>query len=104
MVHDVFIKGKDGVTYINKSILTTKLHYNKVIITILTELVEKYPEWRFQQLLVNVGISTLEDVFYEESVRTLDLMLRNTTVTKYFRLYKPEVKKADVVNFNDFKK
>lgn len=46
---------------------------------ILNDLVSEHPDWRFQQILQNVGISSREgkDLFYEESVDTLDKIKSN---------------------------
>lgn len=37
------------------------------------EKLDRYPDWRFQQILQNVDISTRDgkDLFYEESVDTM---------------------------------
>lgn len=55
---------------------------NQKIIDILSELVEKFPQWRFQQILQNVDIASRngEDLFYEESVDTLTTLTNNTIV------------------------
>lgn len=55
---------------------------NQRIIDILSELVEKFPQWRFQQILQNVDIASRngEDLFYEESVDTLTTLTNNTIV------------------------
>lgn len=52
------------------------------IVEILSELVEKFPQWRFQQILQNVDIASRngEDLFYEESYDTLTTMTNNATV------------------------
>lgn len=53
---------------------------NQRIVEILSELVEKFPQWRFQQILQNVDIASRngEDLFYEESYDTT--MTNNATV------------------------
>lgn len=55
---------------------------NQRIVEILSELVEKFPQWRFQQILQNVDITSRngEDLFYEESYDTLTTMTNNATV------------------------
>lgn len=55
---------------------------NQRIVEILSELVEKFPQWRFQQILQNVDIASRngEDLFYEESYDTLTTMTNNATV------------------------
>ena len=48
---------------------------NTVILNILTDMAQKYPDWRFNQLLQNCGVTISgEDLFYEESVATLERM------------------------------
>ena len=43
-----------------------------------------HPNWRFQQILQNVGISSREgkDLFYEESVDTLNRLRENCLIFK----------------------
>ena len=55
---------------------------NQRIVEILSELVEKFPQWRFQQILQNVDIASRngEDLFYEESYDTLTTLINNPTV------------------------
>lgn len=55
---------------------------NQRIVEILSKLVEKFPQWRFQQILQNVDIASRngEDLFYEESYDTLTTMTNNATV------------------------
>ena len=101
MLHEVFIKGEDGITYVNTAILNTRQQINRVILTIINEYNNKFDDLRFQQILVNLGIASIEDLFHEESKRTLNLMLSNSEVQKYFRKY--EVKKADIINIDKFK-
>lgn len=61
---------------------------NQRIVEILSELVEKFPQWRFQQILQNVDIVSRngEDLFYEESYDTLTTMTNNATVRSYCQL------------------
>lgn len=56
---------------------------NQRIVEILSELVEKFPQWRFQQILQNVDIAPRdgEDLFYEESYDTLTTLINNPTVS-----------------------
>ena len=51
----------------------TRYQANKQILEKLTKLVEKYPDWRFNQILSNTDI-VLEgqDMFYDESTETLE--------------------------------
>ena len=55
---------------------------NQRIVEILSELVEKFPQWRFQQILQNVDVASRngEDLFYEESYDTLTTMTNNAIV------------------------
>ena len=65
----------------------SRLLYNKAIIDKLSELVDKFPEQRFGQLLVNSDIIHYEsdgqedvliiDPFYEESELTWERMCNN---------------------------
>ena len=67
----------------------SRLLYNKAIIDKLSELIDKFPEQRFGQLLVNSGIIQYEpyisvdgqreviDPFYEESELTWKRMCNN---------------------------
>ena len=50
---------------------------NKEILELLTLLVNKYPDWRFHQILQNSGTTpySVPDFFYEESEDTLNRML-----------------------------
>lgn len=56
---------------------------NQRIVEILSELVERFPQWRFQQILQNVDIASRdgEDLFYEESYDTLTTLINNPTVS-----------------------
>ena len=56
------------------------LAYNREIVVMLADLVEEHPDWRFQQLLQNVGIihkvmengvPKIVDSYYEPSAETL---------------------------------
>lgn len=50
----------------------TRYQANKQILEKLAKLVEKYPDWRFNQILSNTDV-VLEgqDMFYDESTETL---------------------------------
>lgn len=61
-------------------IIKSRYKCNKEILNILTDLVEKYPEWRFHQLLQNVRIEDFADKFYEESRETLKRLKSNDIV------------------------
>lgn len=55
---------------------------NLKIVEILGDLVATYPDWRFQQILQNIDITPRDgkDLFYEESVDTLNEVLKNPIV------------------------
>lgn len=44
---------------------------NKELVKLISEMVEKYPDWRFHQILMNCGIEISTSQFYEESEKTL---------------------------------
>lgn len=52
--------------------ISKRQEYNYKCLDILKELVDKYPDWRFTQIIFNVGLA--EDRFYQESVDTYELM------------------------------
>ena len=62
--------------------ISMRYESNQKIIEILSKLVERFPQWRFQQILQNVDIASRdgEDLFYEESYDTLTTLINNTTV------------------------
>lgn len=51
----------------------SRIEANRKIIAKLSVIVEQCPDWRFQQILQNAGISSRfgEDLWYEESEKTL---------------------------------
>lgn len=57
--------------------INKRLESNRLLVKKLSELVEKYPEQRFGQILYNYGFLDIDsnynikDPFYEESVDTL---------------------------------
>lgn len=55
---------------------------NRAILEILTLAVEKLPNWRMHQILQNFGVTDKigTDLFYEESIETLEKMLNNSLV------------------------
>lgn len=61
-------------------IIKSRYKYNKEILNILADLIEKYPDWRFHQLLQNVRIEDFSDRFYEESRETLKRLKSNDIV------------------------
>lgn len=63
--------------------ISMRYESNQKIIEILSKLVERFPQWRFQQILQNVDIASRdgEDLFYEESYDTLTALINNPTVS-----------------------
>lgn len=61
--------------------ISSRYDANLQIVMILNDLVS---DWRFQQILQNVGISSREgkDLFYEESVDTLNRLRENCLIFK----------------------
>ena len=67
--------------------------YNKLILETLSELVKKYPDLRFGQILVDCdiieynitdnGIEVI-DPFYEESEDTLNRMIKSRIISKEY--------------------
>ena len=49
-----------------------RLKNNKDILEVISYFVNHYPDWRFHQILYNIGVTTREggDMFYEESIDT----------------------------------
>lgn len=49
-----------------------RLKYNKDLLEVISYFVENCPDWRFHQILQNIGITTRTggDMFYEESEDT----------------------------------
>ena len=62
--------------------ISMRYESNQKIIEILSKLVERFPQWRFQQILQNVDVASRngEDLFYEESYDTLTALTNNTIV------------------------
>lgn len=52
----------------------TRFETNKMILHLIEECVNAYPDWRFHQILQNIGVTTSEggDMFFEESDETLN--------------------------------
>lgn len=51
----------------------SRLEANRKIVQTLSAVVESCPDWRFQQILQNIGVSSRDgrDRWYEESEETL---------------------------------
>ena len=101
-MQEVFInKEGEQVTYINMEAVTSRKIANRVILLIIDNVIEVCDDWRFNQLLQNINITKRdEDLFYEESKTTLEHVLQDKLVNKYFQKYE---KKVEVVNFNEYK-
>ena len=52
--------------------ISKRQEYNYKCLDILKELIDKYPDWRFTQIIFNIGLA--EDRFYQESVDTYELI------------------------------
>lgn len=52
--------------------ISKRQEYNYKCLDILKEFIDKYPDWRFTQIIFNLGLA--EDRFYQESVDTYELM------------------------------
>lgn len=82
---------------VDTSHLKTRQDYNHAICVVITEIANRFPDWRFHQILTNCGITSNDDLFYEEGRATLLRILKNDVVSKYFRLKEQEGK---VIEFN----
>ena len=101
-MNEIFINKKDDpVTYVNMSAVNTRKAANRVILLIIDHVIELCPDWRFNQLLLNIGATKPEDLFYEESKATLERVLQDEVVNRYFKKYEKE--KAEVLDFNEYK-
>ena len=60
----------------------TRQEANRKIIEFLSQMVERYPDWRFGQILMNsnalqqIDLGKVRDPFYDESTDTLNNILR----------------------------
>ena len=101
-MNEIFINKKDDpITYVNMSAVNTRKAANRVILLIIDNVIELCADWRFNQLLLNIGATKLEDLFYEESKATLERVLQDEVVNRYFK--KHEKEKAEVLDFNEYK-
>ena len=101
-MNEIFINKKDDpVTYVDMSVVNTRETANRVILLIIGIIIEVYPDLRFNQLLLNIGATKPEDLFYEESKATLERVLQDEVVNRYFKKYEKE--KAEVLDFNEYK-
>ena len=52
--------------------MMTRLEANRSIVNLIKETIEEYPDWRFHQILQNIGVEKPgTDQWYEESTETL---------------------------------
>lgn len=59
--------------YIDKNTIKNRQFYNKQILSKLSAFIDKYPDLRFGQLLIDVGcVEDSQSLFYEESKDTLN--------------------------------
>lgn len=66
-----------------KEIIKNRQVRNFEIINKLVAYLTKYPDLRFHQALINLGITEIgKDQFYEESVTTLKRMIENESSRK----------------------
>ena len=96
---------ENGYTYVDLTKIRTREQANRVILVILDKLISEFPEWRFQQLLWNINMSDTTDKFHEESKTTLETLLNDRIVSKFFKVKPPVhvVEKAEILNFNEYR-
>lgn len=75
---ETFLKNLPNI----KDMVKSRYDSNKAIIEIISLVAEKFPDWRFHQILQNIEIIGRlgEDLFYEESIETLERMLNNCLI------------------------
>lgn len=75
---ETFLKNLPNI----KDMIKSRYDSNKAIIEIISLVAEKFPDWRFHQILQNIEIIGRlgEDLFYEESIETLERMLNNCLI------------------------
>lgn len=58
--------------------------YNRQLLHTISYFVENCPDWRFHQILQNIGITTRDggDMFYEESFETLERLKNSIDLDK----------------------
>ena len=101
-MNEIFINKKDDpITYVNMSTINTRKAANRVILFIIDNIIELCPDLRFNQLLLNIGATKPEDLFYEESKATLERILQDNLTSRYFKKYEKE--KVEVLDFNEYK-
>lgn len=75
---ETFLKNLPNI----KDMVKSRYDSNKAIIEIISLVAEKFPNWRFHQILQNIEIIGRlgEDLFYEESIETLERILNNCLI------------------------
>lgn len=75
---ETFLKNLPNI----KDMVKSRYDSNKAIIEIISLVAEKFPDWRFHQILQNIEIIGRlgEDLFYEESIETLERILNNCLI------------------------
>jgi hypothetical protein len=75
---ETFLKNLPNI----KDMIKSRYDSNKAIIEIISLIAEKFPDWRFHQILQNIEIIGRlgEDLFYEESIETLERILNNCLI------------------------
>ena len=63
--------------------MNSRIEANRAIVAKIAEAVEKFPDWRFHQIMQNLGLELGApgwDPFYEESGKTLAELEKTSTV------------------------
>lgn len=89
----------------------TRQEANNAIMSILQSTINDYPDWRFGQILSNLGIAThrahttitdedeetdYQDIFFEESMETLDKLAPQIEIL-------PPLKEKTTIYYNDIR-
>lgn len=70
--------------------MNSRIETNRAIVAKIAEAVEKFPDWRFHQIMQNLGLELGTpdwDPFYEESDKTL-AELENTSAVLFKKIEK----------------
>ena len=64
--------------------MDSRYDYNLRLLGVLEQMVADFPEWRFNQILQNIGVTVLppKDQFYEESAETWKRVADCTLIDK----------------------
>lgn len=72
-----------SITPYNENVIKNRQDYNQQIVNLLSWYVEKYPDIRFGQLLVDIEcVPDSQSIFYEESKNTLERIQNSLNKTK----------------------